>query len=80
MAEREGAGTGTVLLALLIGAAAGAAIALLYAPASGRQTRERLGEQAREGAKRAADAARASRDVVEVIKDVYQEATAGGRA
>jgi gas vesicle protein len=68
MAPREdlrGAGAGTLLLAFLVGAAAGAAVALLYAPASGRETRERLGEKARAG-----------RDVIDAIKDVYQQATA----
>ena len=77
--DARGAGAGTLLLAFLIGAAAGAAVALLYAPASGRETRERLGEKAREGAQRASDAARTGRDVIEAIKDVYQQATTGTR-
>jgi len=51
MADERGAGTATILLAFLVGAAAGAAVALLYAPAPGRETRERLGEKAREGAR-----------------------------
>ena len=53
MARDEGAGAGIVLLAFLLGAVAGAAVALLYAPATGRETRELLGEKtarrAREG-------------------------------
>jgi gas vesicle protein len=77
MADQRGAGAGTILLAFLVGAAAGAAVALLYAPAAGRETRERLGEKAREGARRAGDAARTGRDVIEAIKDVYGEATSG---
>jgi gas vesicle protein len=40
-----------------MGAVAGAAVALLYAPQSGEKTREYLGEKAREGKKRAAEAA-----------------------
>jgi len=68
--ERSGS-AGTVLLAFLVGAVAGAAVALLYAPASGRETREFLGEQAREGARKASEAARVGR---EVIKDVYEQA------
>jgi gas vesicle protein len=63
---------GTVLLAFLVGAIAGAAVALLYAPASGDEMREFLGEKAREGARKASEAARVGR---EVIKDVYQKAT-----
>jgi gas vesicle protein len=77
MADERGAGAGTLLLAFLVGAAAGAAVALLYAPAAGSETRERLSEKAREGARRAGDAARTGRDVIEAIKDVYNEATSG---
>jgi gas vesicle protein len=61
MADNDGTGIGTVLLALLVGAAAGAAIALLYAPATGRETREYLGDKAREGARKATE--------------IYEEAT-----
>jgi gas vesicle protein len=50
----SGAGVGGVLIAFLAGAAAGAAVALLYAPASGEETRERLTGAARD----AADSAR----------------------
>jgi gas vesicle protein len=57
MAKNEGTGSGTVLLAFLLGAAAGAAVALLYAPHSGEKTRELLGEKTREGRQRAADLA-----------------------
>jgi gas vesicle protein len=49
MAKDEGLGTGAVLLAFLAGAVAGAAVALLYAPATGEETREFLGQRAREG-------------------------------
>ena len=55
MADNNGAGTGTVLLAFLVGAIAGAAGALLYAPATGRETREYLSDKAREGARKATE-------------------------
>jgi gas vesicle protein len=55
MADNNGAGTGTVLLAFLVGAIAGAAVALLYAPATGRETREYLSDKAREGARKATE-------------------------
>jgi gas vesicle protein len=61
MADNDGTGTGTVLLAFLVGAVAGAAVALLYAPVSGRETREYLGDKAREGARKATE--------------IYEEAT-----
>ena len=41
--------SGTVMVAFVIGAIAGAAVALLFAPATGEETREYLGEKAREG-------------------------------
>ena len=65
MARDEGAGAGTVLLAFILGAVSGAAVALLYAPATGRETREYLGERAREGRDRAAEAAQRGREVID---------------
>ena len=49
---------GAVLMAFVIGAVAGAAVALLWAPASGEETRRKLGEKARESSEKAAEAAR----------------------
>jgi gas vesicle protein len=55
MSDNSGAGAGTILLAFLVGAVAGAAVALLYAPASGQETREYLSDKAREGARKATE-------------------------
>jgi gas vesicle protein len=44
------------MVAFVIGALAGAAVALLFAPASGEEAREFLGQKAREGKARARDA------------------------
>ena len=41
--ERCCSGSGGILLAFLAGGLFGAGLALLYAPASGRETRERIG-------------------------------------
>jgi gas vesicle protein len=57
MARDDMSGAGSILLAFVLGAVSGAAVALLYAPASGRDTRDYLGEKAREGKARAAEAA-----------------------
>ena len=63
MAKDDGAGAGSILLAFMLGAVSGAAVALLYAPATGRETREYLGDRAREGRERATEAAaKATRD------------------
>jgi len=53
-----------VLLAFLAGAAVGAGVALLFAPTTGEETREYLGQRAREGRERAADAARQGRELL----------------
>lgn len=41
--------SGSLMVAFVIGALTGAAVALLFAPASGEDTREFLGQKAREG-------------------------------
>jgi gas vesicle protein len=48
--------SGSLMVAFVIGALTGAAVALLYAPASGDETREFLGQKAREGKAKARDA------------------------
>jgi len=65
MANSDGLGGGAVLLAFIAGAVAGAAVALLYAPATGEDTREYLGHRAREGREKVVDAARQFRAAVE---------------
>ena len=88
MSRNEGAGAGSILLAFLLGAVSGAAVALLYAPAAGQDTREYLGEKAREGRARAAEAAEKGRKVandgrqalataVERGREAYQQARGG---
>lgn len=52
MSDDRDAAASTVILSFLLGGVAGAALALLYAPRSGRETREYLGEKLREGAER----------------------------
>jgi gas vesicle protein len=44
------------MVAFVVGALTGAAVALLFAPATGDETREYLGQAAREGRSRAATA------------------------
>ena len=65
MGKDDGLGAGAVLLAFIAGAVAGAAVALLYAPATGDETREYLGQRAREGREKVADAARQFRAAAE---------------
>jgi gas vesicle protein len=50
--DERSAGTSGVVLSFLLGALSGAALAILFAPRSGRETREMLGEKLRETAER----------------------------
>ena len=52
MSDDRDAAASSIILSFLLGGVAGAALALLYAPRTGRATREYLGEKLREGAER----------------------------
>jgi gas vesicle protein len=54
--------SGGLMVAFVIGALTGAAVALLYAPATGEETREFLGQKAREGKAKAREAMDQGRD------------------
>jgi len=56
---------GGVLAAFLLGALAGAAVALLYAPASGEETRRKVAGRAREGRDQAQRAFERGREAFE---------------
>ena len=79
MAKDEGSGAGSILLAFILGAVSGAALALLYAPASGRETREYLGEKAREGRERANQAAERGREMINQGRETLTTAIDRGR-
>jgi gas vesicle protein len=89
--SNESNGGGTVMLAFLVGALTGAAVALLFAPASGEETREYLGQRAREGRARAREALEQGRDAyqrqrehlsaaVERGRDAFQQARSQGES
>ena len=73
MAKNE-IGPGGLLVAFVAGAIVGAAVALLYAPAAGDETREYLGQRAREGRDRARDNLSTA---FEKAREQYQAATRG---
>jgi gas vesicle protein len=68
MKRHVGSYAGRLFVGLLAGATTGAAVALLYAPSSGRVVRDSLTDWAREGRYRAA-----------VVADVLSMAVADGR-
>jgi gas vesicle protein len=65
MSRDNNAGAGNVMLAFIVGALTGAAVALLFAPATGEETREYLGQKARASRDRA-------RDAVDLGREFYQ--------
>jgi gas vesicle protein len=69
MSNHNGVGPGGVIAAFLVGALAGAAAALLYAPATGEDARDYLGQRAREGRDRANEAAQHGREVLQRQRD-----------
>ena len=79
MARDEGAGPASILLAFILGAVSGAAVALLYAPATGRETRDYLGERAAEARAKAADAAAKGREALNQGRETLTTAIERGR-
>ena len=65
--------TGNGLLMFLLGAATGAACALLFAPAAGTDTRRYLGDRARDAQSGASAAAAKARDAVQQGKQAAAE-------
>ena len=71
--------SGSMLVAFVIGALTGAAVALLFAPASGEETREYLGQKAREGKAKARDAMDQGREYYNSQRDNLATAVERGR-
>jgi len=66
-------------LAFLLGGITGAALALLYAPRSGRETREMLGDKLREGAERGRDIKEQAKEKGRAIMEEAGEYVERGR-
>jgi gas vesicle protein len=75
----NGSSAGSVLVGFALGAIAGAAVALLMAPASGEETRRKLAAKAREGRDRAEQYAREGRDFVRSQRENIVSAVERGR-
>jgi len=76
---RDDGGAGTVVVAFVLGALTGAAVALLLAPATGEETRRILSEKAKEGRDKAGDAARQGREFLNRQRDTINSAIDRGR-
>jgi gas vesicle protein len=79
MARDDGGAAGTVVVAFVLGAITGAAVALLLAPASGEETRRILAEKAKEGREKATDAARQGKEFLNRQRDTLGTAIDRGR-
>lgn len=75
----NGSSAGSVLVAFVLGAAAGAAVALLYAPAAGEETRRKLAEKARESRERADELSRQGREFIDRQRENLASAVERGR-
>ncbi len=79
MSDDRSNGAGGIVVAFGIGALVGAALALLFAPTSGQETREFLSEKAREGREKATEAAKRTKDYLARQKDTLSSAVERGR-
>jgi gas vesicle protein len=77
--DTSGEAAGTIILAFVLGAVTGAAVALLMAPASGEDTRRRIAERARESADRAREVAGQGRELWNKQRDTLANAVERGR-
>jgi gas vesicle protein len=79
MSEDKSSGATGVVVAFALGAVVGAAVALLFAPAKGEETREFLGEKAREGRDKVAEAAQKTREYLSRQRETIATAVERGR-
>jgi gas vesicle protein len=77
--DRDDSGAGTVIVAFVLGALTGAAVALLMAPQSGEETRRLIAAKAREGREKAGQAARQGREMLNRQRDTLNQAFERGR-
>ena len=77
--SRDDSGAGAVVAAFVLGAVAGAAVALLMAPSSGEEMRQMLADRAREGREKAEEAARQSREFLNRQRETLANAVERGR-
>jgi gas vesicle protein len=72
-------GGAAVVMAFVLGAVTGAAVALLMAPATGEEMRRTLGDKAREARERADAAARQGKEFVDRSRGTVASAIERGR-
>jgi gas vesicle protein len=76
---RDDGGAGVVVVAFVLGAVTGAAVALLLAPTTGEEARRIIGEKARDSRERATEAARQGREFINRQRETISSAIDRGR-
>ena len=81
MSEERNSGASGIILSFLMGGLTGAALAILFAPRSGKETRELLGDKIREGQEKGRDlrerASSKGREILEDASDYVERAKEG---
>ena len=77
--EEKDYGTGSLLASFLLGGIVGAGIAILLAPQSGRETREKIKEYAESVKEKAAESVQKAKSVFEEKKSVLSAAVEAGK-
>jgi len=79
MRDDNGYGTGSVFLSFLLGGIVGAGVALLLAPQSGRETREKIRDYAEDIKDRVNSTVASGKDLFEEKKSVIKTAVEAGK-
>jgi gas vesicle protein len=81
MSDDRNSGASGIILSFLMGGLTGAALAILFAPRSGKETRELLGDKIREGQEKGRDlrerASSKGREILEDASDYVERAKEG---
>lgn len=81
MSDDRNSGASSIILSFLLGGLTGASLAILFAPRSGQETRDLLGEKIRDGKERGRDlrdkAATKGREILEDASDYVDRAKEG---
>ena len=77
--EEKDYGTGSLVASFLLGGIVGAGIAILLAPQSGRETREKIKELAETVKEKIAASIESAKDILEEKKSVLSAAVSAGK-
>lgn len=80
MSSSEGGNTGKVIFAFLLGGLVGAGVALLLAPASGRETREKITDAANEAKNKIVELADLAKDKASEVTSLGKDRISGAKS